>query len=229
MFKYGKTESNYIKGIAIILMFYHHLFGFKSWIDPNLIFFELNIGNSSLESVIASFCKICVGLYIFTTGYSLLNHDSKNWKHRLFKIFKFLSNYWFMFFIFLLFGLLYHEPFSPINRLLKQLFGIATATEFNWDYFNGIHPVFAWYVSFYISFLLLSPFLKKICIFNFWVDNILMLILFYGGYTIILYQPYFTFGQTFLSLLNNFVTWGYIGMLGYTFSKYSILQNGIHF
>lgn len=80
----------------------------------------------------------------------------------------------------------------------------------------------------YFFFITLS-FLKKICIFNFWVDNILMLILFYGGYTIILYQPYFTFGQTFLSLLNNFVTWGYIGMLGYTFSKYSILQNGIHF
>lgn len=132
--------------------------------------------------------------------------------------------YWLVCILFLLFGLFYSEPFLPVNRLIKQLFGIAIATGFNWEYFDGIHPVFAWYVSFYIAFLILSPFLKKVCTFNFIVDNIILLLLFYGGYHILLNQHYIEFGQTSLSFINNFVTWGYIGMLGYTFCKYEIFQ-----
>lgn len=64
MFEFNKKEANFIKGIAILLMFYHHLFGFKSWIDLNLTFFELSIGNTSLESVLASFKKyMCLYIY----------------------------------------------------------------------------------------------------------------------------------------------------------------------
>lgn len=224
MFEFNKKEANLIKGIAILLMFYHHLFGFKSWIDPNLTFFELTIGDTSLNYILASFSKICVGIYIFTTGYSLLNNKIKNWRQLTIKIFKFLIQYWSIFILFLVFGLLYNEPFSPFNRFIKQLFGIATATGFNWEYFDGIHPVFAWYVSFYITFLVLSPILKKICVFNFFIDNLILIILFYGGYQLFLFQQWITVGETSLSFINNFVTWGYIGMLGYTFCKYNIFQ-----
>lgn len=76
--------------------------------------------------------------------------------------------------VFLLFGIIFNEPFPTLGRFLLQCFGISTATVFNWDYFNAIHPVFAWYVSFYILFIVISPLLAKICKHNFFIDLLMV-------------------------------------------------------
>lgn len=157
-------------------MFFHHFFGFSTWLTTDNYFVHTYIGGRCIESDIAAFCKICVAIYAFVSGYALFvqNSNAKNIKSIIKRIFSFLSNYWVIFCVFILFGIIFNEPFPPIDRFLLQCVGVTTATGFNWDYFNAIHPVFAWYVSFYILFLVISPLLAKICRFNFIIDLFLI-------------------------------------------------------
>lgn len=227
-FYYGKKEADLMKGIAITMMFYHHLFGFDTWLSENITYSTINIFGFQLQYIIAYFCKICVGIYIFSSGYALyINKHKQSFHNTMKRILKFLINYWKIFFIFILFGLLFQESFPPLTRFIKELFGIETATGFNWNYFDGIHPVFAWYVSFYILFLLLSPFISKLCRFNIIIDNLILLLTFIIGYNVIINLSIINSNQTLVSILTSFVTWGHIGMVGYTFAKYDIF-NKVH-
>lgn len=147
----------------------------------------------------------------------------KNVKTILKRIFSFLCNYWMIFGVFLLFGIIFNEPFPTLGRLLLQCFGISTATVFNWDYFNAIHPVFAWYVSFYILFIVISPLLAKICKHNFFIDLLMVSSVLFGlnflAFTIL------PDGMTTIRILiATFATWGHIGMIGFVFAKYNVFD-----
>ena len=224
-FTFGKRESQLIKGIAIIAMFYHHFFGFSSWLSSECNFAHTYIGGRCIESDIASFCKICVGIYVFVSGYALFLQKSNfsNIKWMLKRITVFLCNYWMIFFVFIIFGVIFREPFPSIGRFLLQCFGISTGTVFDWSYFDAIHPVFAWYVSFYILFIVISPLLMKICKFNFVVDLFIV-----SG---VLFGINFLAGTILPSrfaiikiLIATFATWGHIGMIGFLFAKYNMFD-----
>lgn len=228
-FTYGKRESDIIKGIAIILMFVHHLFGFPMWIDTANLYKGIEIHGYVIEEVIAVFCKVCVGLFAFTSGYAMFVHSEryKKIKNCLARALQFLVQYWVVFLFFLVVGVIVKEPLPTIETFLLQCFGIHTATGFSWSYNTGIHPKFAWYVSFYLIFLMLHPLLSKLSKFNFWIDNIIYLITFYGGYFIITgLLPINSPGTVadIYSILSRFATWGHIGMEGYLFAKYDMFE-----
>ena len=224
-YTFGKKESQLIKGVAIIAMFFHHFFGFSTWLTTDSYFVHTYIGGRCIESDIAAFCKICVAIYAFVSGYALFvqNSNAKNIKSLIKRIFSFLSNYWVIFCVFILFGIIFNEPFPPIDRFLLQCVGVSTAIGFNWDYFNAIHPVFAWYVSFYILFLVISPLLAKICRFNFIIDLFLVTGVLFGvnslAYTIL--PDGFSIIKV---LITAFATWGHIGMIGFLFAKYRVFD-----
>lgn len=222
-FTFGKKESQLIKGIAIIAMFYHHFFGFPTWLAPESYFVHTYIGERCIESDIASFCKICVAIYAFVSGYALFvqKYDIKNIKSLLKRILTFLGSYWVIFLVFLIFGIMFNEPFPPIDRFLLQCIGVSTATVFDWSYFNAIHPVFAWYVSFYILFIVISPLLAKLCKYNFIIDLFLISGILFG----VNYLTYITLPEGFSIikiLVKTFATWGHIGMIGFLFAKYNV-------
>ena len=225
-FEFGKRESLLIKGIAIILMFYHHFFGFPTWLASDCNFIQTNIGGYHIENIIASFCKICVGLYVFVSGYSLfVNYPSYSTVKSLTKrILSFLLNYWFVFAIFILFGLTFNEPLPSLSRFLQQCFGVSTATGFNWAFFDTIHPVFAWYVSFYILFLLISPLLAKLCKFDFIINVLIVSIALFGGSYIINILLPANVHPSVRTIITSFATWGQIGMIGFLFAKHDIFN-----
>lgn len=222
-FAFGKKESQLIKGVAIIAMFYHHFFGFAQWLAPECDFSHTYVNGRCVEYDIASFCKICVGIYAFVSGYASFVQDAKfrNIKSIIKRILSFLCNYWFVFTIFILFGIIFNEPFPPIERFLLQCIGVSTATGFNWDYFNAIHPVFAWYVSFYILFVVISPLLAKICKYNFFIDLCLVTGILFGinFYSCNMLPEEFSIIKI---LITAFATWGHIGMIGFLFAKYNV-------
>ena len=227
-FTFGKKESQLIKGVAIIAMFYHHFFGFPTWRTTDCFFFKTYIGERCIESDIASFCKICVAIYAFVSGYALFvkNYSLKNIKLLLKRILTFLCGYWMICFVFILFGIMFNEPFPPLERFVLQCFGVSTATVFNWDYFDAIHPVFAWYVSFHILFIIFSPLLAKLCRYNFLIDLFLITAILFG----VNYLSYSILPENFSViniLIKTFATWGHIGMIGFLFAKYGVF-NYIH-
>ncbi|MBE5816310.1 MAG: acyltransferase [Clostridiales bacterium] len=223
-FSFGKRETQLLKGIAIIAMFFHHFIGFPQWRTPDNPIILTYIGSIAIDEMLASFGKICVGIFAFISGYVLFikQNEYSCFKSVIKRIVGFLIKYWGIFFVFLIYVFIMKEPFPSVGMFLQQCFGISTATGFDWAYFSTIHPVFAWYVSFYIMFLLISPLLARLCRRNFIVDSILISGILFGGYFILNRLIFKGSISTIQTLFSSFATWGHIGMLGYLFAKYNI-------
>lgn len=225
-FQYGKRESDIIKGIAIIMMFWHHFFCFPAWISKTNMYIGIHIHGISPEFILAGFCKVCVGLFAFTTGYAMFVNKKRYERCRycILKAFQFLIQYWIIMIIFFILGVLIDEPLPTLKTFILQSFGVHTMTGFNWNYNTSIHPVFAWYVSFYLLFLILHPLLIKLSKLNFWIDNIVYAIFFGGIYFFIVYHPIVELPFDIMKVTSNFAIWGYIGMIGYLFAKHDMFS-----
>ena len=100
-------DTGIIKGVAICLMLWHHLF-------PNALYY----GRSSMVLFMVAVGKVCVSLFLLVSGYgvacqySKLITYSKSLKERFFATIKFIAKryvkfytgYWIIFLIFVLFG-----------------------------------------------------------------------------------------------------------------------------
>lgn len=224
-FQYGKKEANFIKGIAIVMMFTHHFFRFLQWINDANMYHGITINGIIVEQEIAFICKICVGLFAFTSGYAMFVNKNRyeKWSSCAQKAFKFLVQYWVVVAVFLVIGILLKEPLPTFKVFLLQSFGIHTMTGFDWSYNTGIHSVFAWYVSFYLLFLLLHPLMRKLSRFNFWIDNIIYAVVLHGT-CFVLMRQFDAWGGTddLLKIVSSFATWGNVGIVGFLFAKYDM-------
>lgn len=70
-YRFDAEMSQVIKGIAIIIMVFHHLFGSSDWVLERNCFFSIPMGEYSLEYYVAVFGKICISIYAFLSGYGL--------------------------------------------------------------------------------------------------------------------------------------------------------------
>ncbi len=151
-----------IAGIAIILMFIHHFFGFDEYRFYGNGFYEpVKIGGISIERMLAAFGKLCVAIFAFNSGGAI-------WKKRnnyispkalLVRASKFLLNYWIVMFLFMAYAIIAKEPAPDMRSLYCNLLGLNTGPEYEY-----VNVAFAWYVFFYIVLLAISPLL--ITIFN---------------------------------------------------------------
>ena len=76
MSTFTKEHTQIAKGVAILMMLYHHLYIIPERINNN--FFSLIdqvIPNA--QSTIAVFCKLCVCIYVFLSGYGLYHSLKK--------------------------------------------------------------------------------------------------------------------------------------------------------
>lgn len=62
------NKSNYLKGIAIILMLIHHLFAYPIRISPDIPVYHI-VNSVDLEMYLGLFGKICVSMFLFLSGY----------------------------------------------------------------------------------------------------------------------------------------------------------------
>lgn len=66
--KFTKTDTLALKGIAICMMLFHHLFAFPERIPVGLNIVDISVGGYDLSYIIAAFCKMCVAVYIYLGG-----------------------------------------------------------------------------------------------------------------------------------------------------------------
>ena len=110
-----KDYSEMVKGIAVLMMILHHIWGFPEKIP------ELPL--SHLEVQIGAACKICVSIFMFLSGYGLYYTFKKKetirvW-HRVWNVYK---RFWQVFLIFVPVGFLFlSKPFA-VQEFLANLF-----------------------------------------------------------------------------------------------------------
>ena len=142
-------KSIKIKYIAVILMIILHLF-LKPPRDYISIF---SINGINIEYIITKFCNICVGIFVFLSGYGLTRKYGENINYKIIgkKIFKFYINYWYIFLIFIPLGLIMKKiEYDPI-RLILNFFAIISNYNYEW-----------WFVILYVQLLIVFPIFNNI-------------------------------------------------------------------
>ena len=93
----SKGKSTKIKYIAVIMMIILHLFQ-----NPAREYVSLmKINGCPIENIIIKFCSLCVGIFVFLSGYGMAKkyNEGVTYKTILKKIVKFYINYWLIFFL----------------------------------------------------------------------------------------------------------------------------------
>lgn len=148
-FSFTRDYTEIIKGVAILLMLFHHLFGFPEWYTEGVSYIGISLRSNTVEYVIGQFGHICVSIFAFITGYGMFfSYKSGNIIKKSFKKgISFLVCYWLI-----LFG-----AAIPVNLALGKTditFSLILKNMFTYD-----HTLvsFAWYVRFYLAMLITLP------------------------------------------------------------------------
>lgn len=168
--KIDKGNSDLLKGIAILMMLTHHF-----W-NPTLqpIPATINVYGHifiSPEALLSAFCKVCVSLFAFLSGWVAYLQSDKliSYGYIFKKIKTFLFEYWIIAIFFLIIGYYLNIKLPTFNIFIANIFGFEVGVQeiMGCDYIN---VTMAWYVRFYMSLLLTFPilmfFLKKLSRYN---------------------------------------------------------------
>lgn len=162
-FKLELNDSNALKGIALLLLLFHHLFYIQNGKYDDV---ALHIGGGiELVQYIALACKLCVAIFVFLSGYGLGAKYIENCSAKAFYLKRFtklLANYWFIWLLFVplgfIFGTLSLDSIygkHAIIKLVLDFLGIANCFGY-----YGINPTW-WFMSCIILLYLIFPLLSK--------------------------------------------------------------------
>lgn len=148
---FTKDDTKMIKGIAVMLMLFHHLFTFPERIFNDYV--DLNIKGYSVSALIGSFGKICVMIFIFLAGYgiylSLLKDNEDNvMKKRISNLYKL---FWQVFIIFVPICIIFKKINFNIIDIILNFVGFKLSFNGEW-----------WFLAPYIILILFSPLIFKL-------------------------------------------------------------------
>lgn len=144
-----------LQALAVMLMVWHHLFGFPDRINVPYVrvldtFFS---GKLAVELYLAYFGRICIAVFAFSSGYGLRKKAAnlstgllENYRTVLRQLLKFFSRYWVVFFMFIPLGFLLKVYPVDLRRFVKGALGNGAGYNGEW-----------WYVATYAQVLLLFP------------------------------------------------------------------------
>lgn len=159
---FSKTETNMIKGVALLLLLHHHLF--NGVLNTPIHWF----GGDSYTQIIATLSKVCVALFVILSGYGLSEQYSKTTETDFIFVKKrflnLMKQYWYIFIIFIPLGFVF--GCNPIDVYGSGLIGFKNLMI---DFF-GLFRVFDtptmnytwWYMETAMVLYLLFPLLYKI-------------------------------------------------------------------
>ena len=153
----GRETSDAIKGIAILLMLAHHLFGLPTLIKEPASYMA-TIPGVPLDYWIGRFGKICVSIFLLLSGYGfaigMAQGDLSPWRYFAGKAWRFLLAYWPYFLLALGLGLAFFQermpngnlrfPTDPLNIALNAL-TLKNQMAFEW-----------WFAETYLLLVLLT-------------------------------------------------------------------------
>lgn len=163
---FNKEDSTAVKGIAIIIMMWHHCFLAGRFEDYNVIFSPLSV---SMAAELARYLKICVSMFCFVSGYGLFlalaQYDAETNGYRKWinaRLLKTMAGYWFVMALswiicFLIDRRTYTFYFSETTPLKGAFFMLLDALGvsgiFGREFFCGTW----WYMGAAILFIIIAP------------------------------------------------------------------------
>jgi len=214
---FNKRMSVSMAGISVLLMVFIHLFTYPHWLmhGSEWIPFWGEYGKFIID-VICAFGGICVYVFAFISGYSLVvsTQSYTSFRKRSQRLTRFLCSYWMILGLFLLLGLLMGDNLPSMNELVCNSVGLDTGVDKPW-----VNVPFAWYVAFYIEFIIVSPGLMRI----FGGENVLSDILSVFCIVIIVYVARIYTCGGLIGLLSQTVFPFLSVCTGVLFAKYDLL------
>jgi len=163
--KLTPSDSNILKGIALLFLLVHHLFYIRNGQFDDVEIF----GGHYLVHMIGQVCKVCVSIFVFLSGYGLSASVEKLgkmklsqfYKHRFSKLY---FNYWLIWLLFVPIGVVFFDiSFGSVygehvwSKFILDFFGLINITG---DL--GYNPTW-WFYSCIIVLYLLFPFIVAGC------------------------------------------------------------------
>lgn len=185
-------DTNAIKGVAVVLLLWHHLFYSDNFIES----FELH----NIAEIISYYSKVCVAIFIILSGYGL----NESWRTKKYSISKFYKknfkklyfNYWLIWILFVPIGVIFfNRTFSVVyndNISLKFILNILGLQRI-FDFY-GYNPTW-WFISLIFGLYLVFPILQKI-VMEYPKSSLLVsfLIMFVPNYKIGCFAPFGVYG-----------------------------------
>lgn len=153
-YEFSKDDTLISKGIAIILMYFHHLFYFDDRIvDGNYYNSIYNLWGQRIEIFMGSFGKLCVAIFIFLSGYAtyktFIYKDRKSdFVNK--KIFKFYKIYLIVFVIFVPIGIILGKIKFSIYEFVNNVFLLESS--YNWEW---------WFARPFIALMFFFPLIVR--------------------------------------------------------------------
>lgn len=157
-------DTNVLKGVALLMLLFHHLFYVQKGLYDDI---QLTSTHALVQDI-GIWCKLCVAIFIFLSGYGLTVGAMKTngitnlryfYWHRFTKL---LLNYWFIWLIFVpvsvfVFGRTFSDAYQShiIPKLILDFFGIINC--FGWYGYNATW----WFYSCIIVLYFCFPFLYR--------------------------------------------------------------------
>lgn len=153
----NKYHSLCLYGLAAITMVYHHLFCIPERLNGNWISIPMLLG-INIEIKIAWYCKLCVAIFAFLSGYGFVHYAENKWNHtinlELTKSFwnsrlrKFFPKFWFIAAVFLTYGVFSNKISINPSSVISTALGLST--QFNGEW---------WYIKQYLVLVFIFPIL----------------------------------------------------------------------
>lgn len=172
--KFDKNDTLAIKGIAILLMIQHH--GFLSPDRFEGMTVSFTPFSQTFIVTISNFFKICVGMYVFLSGYGLTvslkkygnesTLSGRQYKDYLYRrLWKLMAGFWVIYILGFIFSLFINERVASvyftkdITTAIYSIFADAAglAYLFNTPTLNGTW----WYMTLAIFIILVLPFIAN--------------------------------------------------------------------
>ena len=158
-------DTNILKGLAILLLLWHHLFFKNSGLYNDLCIFK----SLYLVNQTGIFSKVCVSIFVFLSGYGLTVKAEKNgiiklkefYYHRFKKL---LFNYWLIWIIFVPISIfVFERTFSSVygNNIIPQLITDLLGVH-KWFFKSHCYNATWWFYSCIIGLYFLFPFIYKL-------------------------------------------------------------------
>lgn len=147
-----KRKSLILKCVAVNLMVILHTFGFPNRISNQTYISVGSFKGDTVEMLIANFGGVCVGMFLFLSGYGLYQTYSTNvtYKGILNRILKLYKNYWCVFLIFVPLGFYMGVYKFNLRTFILNLLVLSSSYNAEW-----------WFLRLYIMLILLYPLLLK--------------------------------------------------------------------
>lgn len=146
----NKSETTILKGVAILMMIFHHLFN-----RPDNVYLCADTTLWNGQSLLLWLSNACnpVAFFVLLGGFGMYIVNSKGDNHRYSRILKLYTHFWTILTVFLIIGYLMFPDVYPgsIEKLLTNLIGYEV--DYNNEY---------WFLFPYVILMLSSPYLFKI-------------------------------------------------------------------